>query len=278
MSNEVLTDNDRKQLLSDVEEAARAGAASGATTAAKRSGRRSRLRLPWVRIVLVLVAIAAIAGAFFGVKGLIESTSTHRGESIFDVEGDVEDKDLTIENHGFFGYKAADFAEVVLGDTTHPKKLEVYTVRLSEVTTLTAAGLANLTIFSKVQYITFNGVAVYTVDLGQLNEYCIEVDNLARTVTLHVPHALLGSLDIPAEEIEFSDVERGILAFGDIKLTPEEQAALETAAKAEMEKKLAADRVQLDADRFARLAVWEIYQPLISSVAPGYTLTVEFMG
>lgn len=263
----------RDDLLRDIEAAAAAGAKRG------RGRSRSHLRLPWVRIVLVCLVLAALAGAFFGVKALIQNAgSNHRGESVFDVEGDVEGKDLTLDNHGVLGYTAADFSEAVLGDTTHPKKLEVYTVNVTDVATVTEAGLANLTIFSKVQYITFHGTAIYTVDLGLLNEYCIVVDNEAQQVQLYVPHALLSSLSVPADAIEFSDVERGLLAFGDIKLTPEDQAALEAAAQREMERKLAADKVQLDADRFARLAVWEIYQPIISKVAPGYTLEILFMG
>ena len=267
---EPTTEEARAQFLADVEAAARAGA---------RKGRRGRgIRLPWVRIVLVLLVIAALAGAFFGVKALIEQSTSHRGEGIFDVEEDVEGKDMTIENHGFLGYTAADFADVILGDTTHPKRLVIYTVKVSDVATVTEVGLAKLTIFSKVQYITFNGTATYTVDLGQVNQYCITVDNDRHVVEILIPHAALESINIPAEQIEFSDIERGLLAFGDLKITPEDQAALEAAVKAKMEKKLLEDKVHLDADRFARLGVWEIYQPLIETVAPGYMLEIGFLG
>ncbi len=263
-------DESRARLLKDVEAAARAGA---------RKGRRSsRLRLPWVRIVLVLLVIAALAGVFFGIKAAIQSGVEHRGEGIFDVEEDVEGKDITLDNHGFLGYTAADFADVILGDTTHPKRLVIYTVKISDVATVTEVGLAKLTIFSKVQYITFHGTASYTVDLGQVNEYCITVDNSKRTVEILIPHASLESINIPAEEIEFSDIERGLLAFGQLKITPEDQAALEAAVKTKMEQKLLDDKVHLDADRFARLGVWEIYQPLIEKVAPGYALEIGFLG
>ena len=263
-------DESRARLLKDVEAAARAGA---------RKGRRgSGLRLPWVRIVLVLLVIAALAGVFFGIKAAIESGVEHRGEGIFDVEEDVEGKDITLDNHGFLGYTAADFADVILGDTTHPKRLVIYTVKISDVATVTEVGLAKLTIFSKVQYITFHGTASYTVDLGQVNEYCITVDNGKRTVEILIPHASLESINIPAEEIEFSDIERGLLAFGQLKITPEDQAALEAAVKTKMEQKLLDDKVHLDADRFARLGVWEIYQPLIEKVAPGYALEIGFLG
>ena len=264
-----IADSEREALLEDVRKAARSGA---------RSGSRARgIRLPWVRIALVVLVIAAALGAFFGIKGLVENAATYRGEGIFDVEEDVEGKDLTLSNQGVFGYTAADFAEVVIGDATHPKLLEVYTVHVSDVVTVTDTGLANLAIFSKVQYITFHGTATYTVDLGQVNEYCFVVDNLQRRVTFYVPHAALASISIPAEQIEFSDVERGILAFGQLKLAPEDQARIQTEAQTRMEQKLLDDEVAADANRFARLAVWEIYQPMIAAVAPGYSLDVELM-
>lgn len=270
-----MTDTERESLLQDVEQAARAGAAKGA----RRGGRAHRLRLPWVRIVLVILLVAAALGAFFGVKALIENadSDTRRGESIFSAEEAVEDKDLTLENLGFLGYTAADFSDVILGDTAHPKKLEVYTVHITDVATVTDTGLANLTIFSKVLYITFHGTAVYVVNLALVNEYCFVVDNDTMTVTIYIPHASLESINIPAERIEFSDVERGVLAFGQLKITPEDEAKIQAEAQSRMEKQLLADRVSLDADRFARLAVWEIYQPMITAVAPGYALEVEFM-
>ena len=271
-----MTDTEREALLEDVAQAARAGAAKGA----RKAGRSGRIRLPWVRIVLAVLVVAAALGLFFGVKALIEDagSDTRKGESIFSSEDPVEGRDLTLDNQGFLGYTAADFSEVILGDTAHPKKLEVYTVHTTDVATVTDTGLANLVIFSKVQYITFHGTAVYTVNLALVNEYCFVVDNEAMTVTIYIPHASLESINIPAEQIEFSDVERGVLAFGQLKITPEDEAKIQAEAQSRMEKQLLADRVSVDADRFARLAVWEIYQPMVTAVAPGYALDVVFMG
>ena len=42
------------------------------------------------------------------------------------------------------------------------------------------------------------------------------------------------------------------------------------------EEKLALDNVLQTADRFAKLSVWEIYSPIIKSVAKDYTLEVVF--
>ena len=257
-----------EQLLRDVEKAAHKGAAAGR--------RRSRFRFPWVRLVLVLLVVAALLGVFFGVKAWV--SGDHLGEGVFDTEPSVGDMDLTVTDHGIFGYKAADFSDVILGDTTLLRRLEVYSIRVSDVCTLEQTGLANLSIFSKVQYLTFHGTAIYTVDLRQLNEYCFVVDNDAHKVTVYIPHSSMTTLTIPASEIEFSDIERGWLAFGDIKITPEQQAAIEAEAQRKMEQKLLDDQVSQDADRFAKLTVWELFQPVVSSVAPGWTLEVEFLG
>ena len=251
-----------------MEEAARKGAAKGR--------RRGRFRFPWLKLVLVLLVIAALLGVFFGVKSAI--SGKHMGEGVFDTEPSVEDMDLPITDHGVFGYKAADFSDAILGDATLLRRLEVYSIRVSDICTLEQTGLANLTVFSKIQYLTFHGTAIYTVDLRQLNEYCFVVDNDAHTVTIYIPHASLTTLTIPASEIEFSDIERGWLAFGDIKVTPEQQAAIEAEAQRKMEQKLLEDRVSQDADRFAKLAVWELYQPIITTIAPGWALDVQFLG
>ena len=42
-----------------------------------------------------------------------------------------------------------------------------------------------------------------------------------------------------------------------------------------MEEKLEQQKVIEEADRFAMLSVWEIYQPMINAVTTGYSLKVE---
>lgn len=252
-------------LLKQVEKAAEAGAKKGARKASRQAG--------LLVTVLKVLLIAAVAG---GLVYLISSITNKERESIFAVDEDVEGKDLTIENTGFLGYTAADFADVVLGDTAVPRKLIVYTVQVSDVVEISKTGLANLALFTKTQFVTYHGTASYVLDLSNLNEYCFSVDNEARTVTMTVQHAKLDSINIPADQIEYGDVERGFLAFGEIKLTPEEQGSIEVEVRKKMEQKLVDDNVNADADRFAKVALWEIVQPIVSAVAPGYTLQLNF--
>ena len=196
--------------------------------------------------------------------------------ALFTTETAVENHDLTLINHRIFGFKVADFADAVLGDEEQLKKLEVYSREVSDVATLTQAGLFNIKAFSKYQVITYNGKAVYTVDLSGLTADDITLDEETRTVTMKVPAPVLEPINIPSENIQFGEVEKEAFAFGNIKLTPEQQSEVETQAKARMLKKLEDENVIEDARMAAEHSIWEIFQPMISNLSSKYTLKVEF--
>ena len=54
-------------------------------------------------------------------------------------------------------------------------------------------------------------------------------------------------------------------------------AQIQTAAQEKMEQKLLDENILEQADRFAKVAVFETYQPLLSKMVWGYTLEVEFI-
>ena len=94
---------------------------------------------------------------------------------------------------------------------------------------------------------------------------------------MKVPAPVLEPINIPSEDIQFGDVQREtVFAFGDIKLTPEQQAEVETAAKDKMLEKLESENVLEDAKTAAEHSIWEIFQPMISNLSSKYTLKVEF--
>ena len=196
--------------------------------------------------------------------------------ALFTTETAVEDRDLTLINHRIFGYKAADFAEAVLGDEEQLKKLEVYSREVSDVSTLTQAGLFKIKAFSKYQLITYNGKAIYTVDLSGLKADDITLDEETKTVTIKVPAPVLEPINIPSENIQFGEVEKEAFAFGNIKLTPEQQAEVETQAKERMLQKLEDEKVIEDAKIAAEHSIWEIFQPVIANLSSRYKLKIEF--
>ena len=44
----------------------------------------------------------------------------------------------------------------------------------------------------------------------------------------------------------------------------------------QMEQKLLEENAMENADRMAKMSVWEIYQPVVSKICPDYTVAVEF--
>ena len=95
-------------------------------------------------------------------------------------------------------------------------------------------------------------------------------------ITLKIPHAVQEEINIPEDEIQFGDTTKGLLAFGDIKMTVEQATKVQAGAREKMQQKLEEQKVQETADRFAKLAVWELYSPIIKSVAKDYSLEVVF--
>ncbi|MBR5731756.1 MAG: DUF4230 domain-containing protein [Firmicutes bacterium] len=261
------TQFNEKELLEKVEKAAMEGAKKG-------SGSGVAGDLIKALILKVVIPALIILAVMMFVIPKISLTGSIKG--IFEVDKPVEDHDLTIENHGFLGYTAADFAEAVLKDRTQLRKLSVMSYKVSDAATITVEGLAKLKMFSKNQIITYHGTAVYTIDLSTLTSDSILLDDYNKKVTIIIPHAQLEPINIQAEDIEYGDVEKGFLAFGSIKLEPEVMARIQSEAQAKMEQKLLYDNIAAEADRFAKVAVWELYQPIISSVSAEYQLVVTF--
>ena len=242
--------------------------------AEKRGKRKGFLRRITAFFTGILVGMALLTGihAYLHGKSIVDTA-----KSFFVLEESAENHDLTLRKFRFFGYKAADFEEAVIGDSQELKKLEVYSQEVSDVAMLTQTGLGNISAFSKYQYITYNGKATYTVDLGKLTREDVIVNNEEKSVTIKVPKPVLEPINIPSENIEFGEVERmSIFAFGDIKLTPEEQAKVETEAKKQMEAKLETDKTADEAMHAAEHVIWELFQPMISGVSPSYKLNIEF--
>ena len=262
--------NINEDLISRVEDAARRGAEAGAMGTREQSISSTGL------IVCVIILI-------FGVSLYLGVSVNKRWEGLLQEAKDEfsagmakDDHDLIVDDPVLPGYTAADFAEAIIGDSMQLKKLEVYKQDIVDAVTITTTGLANIKLFEKAQVITYHGSAVYTVDLGDLTRSDVALDDDEKTVTLYIPHCTRETINIPEDQMEFGDVSRGFLAFGEIKLTPEQNALVQSTVREKFESKLDEAGAMEQADRFAKMSVWEIYQSVVSGVSPEYTLLVEF--
>ena len=267
-SNETVTGNDfnTEEFLAKVEEAAREGARQGS-----KGGKGGISPLEMLKTLILIALIAGMGFMVFRFKNFTGNLS-----ELVERDVPVEERDLTLENHGVLGYTAADFQEAILGDSEQLKKLEVYTTDISGAATLIDTGLANLKVFTKTQLLNYKGTVTYTVDLGELSKDDITLDEEAMKVHLKIPHAVQEEININEDDLEVGDVDRGLLGIGEISMTPEENQQLQSEARNKMQEKLDEENVIEEADRFAKMSVWEIYQPIIDKVTTGYSLEVEF--
>lgn len=251
--------NYEEEFIERVEKAAHKGAKSGC----KRGNSISSI----ISVVLIIAVFFFVSTKIDNFKNSISNLSS--------TEQAVEGHDLTLENHRLFGYTAADFAEAILGKDSQLIKLEAYKIDISDAATITQAGLGKLKVFSKTQIITYNGTATYTVDLSNITESDIQLDEENNNLIIYIPHTKLESINIPRKNIHFGDTEKGFFAIGELKLTTDENAKVETEAETRMKEKLVLNHIHDRADEAAIMSVWKLYQPIISSVSPAYTLEIR---
>lgn len=188
----------------------------------------------------------------------------------------VEGHDQTLENSGILGFQAADFKKPMLGAAIRRRLLIVEEQETYVNTTITDAGLFNWGVFHKQQVMTIHGTGQYTVDLTKITGDDISLDATRYEVTIRIPHAELHQVVFDPSKTEVGDAKNGWLAFGNIKLSAEQQKEFEIAAKEKLQERLSETERFQEADRFARLSAYEMYQPIVEAVSPAYRVAVEF--
>lgn len=183
----------------------------------------------------------------------------------------------TVFQQGMLGtYTAADFEKAILGEASRHKELVVKEQPIEIPTTITRAGLGNLAIFSKVQNVYYYGTGVYTISLTELDESNIRVDEENQKIRVMIPHACLQYINPNLDLTMFEEAGRGLLAFGDIKMTTQEQNSLQQSVVESMRERLTQEDMYAGADEFAKVSAWEIFQPLVASVSPSFLLEIMF--
>ncbi len=231
----------------------------------KKYGKRSIRGFRISKLLVFIIIIAFAVGGFQWWKSQHDVKVTQ-----------LDDHDLTLENNGLLGYTAVDFEEVILGEATRQKLLIVEEQEASVNTTTTEAGFLNLSIFSKEQMVTIHGTGQYTINLSQIVSGDITLNEDSYELTIKIPHAELHSTTFDPSKTEVGDTKKGWLAFGDIKLSAEENKEFEEKAVTELQEKLSEEERFEEADRFAKLSAYETYQPLVSNISTAYKVVIDF--
>ena len=208
---------------------------------------------------LVIGIIIGLVGGF-----LLSSVLFNNGGSDPISSEEISDSVMT--------HTELDFESVILGEAQEHQELIVMEQPLEVSTTITKFGLGNLDIFSKVKDVTYTGKGQYTVDMSGIDKEHIDVDNENKVVKITIPHTVLQEVILDVNNIQFEDTEKGLLSFGELSLTPEQQNKIEVSVRETMKETLDSEELFAQADEFASLKTWQIFQPLVTSVSPEYVV------
>jgi hypothetical protein len=227
-------------------------------------GRKYNIFKDFVSVVLI---IGLVLGGFNWYRQYKRDTAILKS---------VEGYDLTVNNNGILGYTAVDFADVVVGSSQRQALLIVDEQELSVPSVITQAGLFKLGIFSKNQSVVYNGTAQYTIDLSKITADKIEVDAPNHTITVTVPYPQLHTVIFNPANTVFGDTEKGLLAFGDIKMTLQDSSAIEAEAITKLEEKANDPAILKKAEDYGRYALRDFYEAAIDSITQSYKVKIVF--
>lgn len=184
-----------------------------------------------------------------------------------------EDGNLIVEENPI-SKTLVDFQDAIMQKELDKSELIVMEQPIDVTMSITESGFANWEIFSKTKQITFHGTGLFTVNMADLSKYDIELDKETKTVTIYIDSAELSYVNINLEETEFEETDKGLLSFGDINLTPEQQQQMEVQVKQIMTRKLDIDSYKDLANGYAEVNIWKIYYPVVNHVDKDYNTLV----
>lgn len=173
------------------------------------------------------------------------------------------------------GYNKIDFSNAILGEARAKSDFVVLEQDVT-VTTRVSQALANLALFEKSKVIRSYGMGVFTVDLSKLSSADITLDTELHVVSIAIPHAALSYITVDVEKTEFEETKKALFAFGDIKMTTEQQNLLEQNIRDAMTQQLSSADMLERADIFALSQVHDLFAPIVRAVASEFTVSIVF--
>ncbi|MEA5050257.1 MAG: DUF4230 domain-containing protein [Oscillospiraceae bacterium] len=238
----------------------------------KKEKKRRRVRLPFLRFLVRLICLLVILYALANVADRFTS---------LDLMGTIKDACATAKEkiEVMLGLQpeitVADYQSVVLIEARKQQQLIVYEKDVSVQSELSQS-LLDLDVFKKTKSVRSYATGYYTVDLASLSESNVTYDPETKTVSLTVPATKLYVVDFDPTKSQFEETEKGLLAFGDIKLTSEEQAAFEASVKQTLTDALSTDACFREADDAALEALGKLFTPLVQGVDEEATVKIYF--
>lgn len=213
-------------------------------------------------VVIILIAILAISGSLM-VSSVREALGIGDWPTSF--------RDLLPDE--LMGYNDVEITQAILGEVRDKNQLIVMEQDI-EVQTEISRTLANIPLFEKTKTIYSYGTGAYALDLSAITEGAISFDHHRKEVIMQIPHAALAYVDPDFSKTKFGDTEKALLAFGDIKMTQEQENVVNKEIEDAMWNKLNTDNRLAVADLKSVQQVKKLLAPIVQEINEDYTLKV----
>jgi hypothetical protein len=172
------------------------------------------------------------------------------------------------------GYKTVEVRESLLAEYRSTGYLVVAEQDVS-VDIEVSQMLWNIPLFEKTKVIHAYGTGAYGFDLTDLSQEAIQVDHNIREVVLTLGAAKLLYVENDYEKTTYEETEHALLAFGEIRLTAEQQTVVNKEIQDAMTEALLLVSTGAESSENTRHAAETFFEPLINTLVPGYDIVIR---
>ena len=213
--------------------------------------KNNHIVIPWIIMILIIASTFAI---LFYLKSnekwifapqiqYINDKSTVRVEEKSDVSTKLTQKNVP------YTITSKEIKSELVGKAKQKKEFIVMEQPISVGKQETKEGLFNAAAFRQTQYVEYNGIGKYTIDMNDFSESNIKIDNNNKKIIITLPEP---KLNVEFTDMKAYDTSNGILTFGEMDLTPDMQNELIKEAVTNMEEKLTTDEKLKNNDMYKK--------------------------
>lgn len=208
-----------------------------------------------------------------GIIGVLGYGLTHETVAVAAEKPPVYEEDVYVLEER----RVAEFQPVIIEKFHEESELVVCSVEATETLDLKQMGILDWSILNKTQTLKYKGIGTFYVDLSSLGEKNIRLDDDKKTVIIEIPHTKMAPVEIDPEKFEAGETQKGLLAFGELKFTPQEYNNLEKEVRSRIERAVHTEENRKKADDNAVAEMKKIYEPVVKMIDDDYSVEIEFI-
>ena len=163
--------------------------------------------------------------------------------------------------------------ETLVSSIKQKQKLITTEVQLKESITIDNSW-GTLAIFKKMQDINFVGTGLYDIDLSTLNSKNVTIKN--NEIILTLPKPSIEAITLDPNKTTYNETDKGLLRFGDIKLSTEDEELLRKTVQDKMKDKMIEKQYYNTAINNSKESMISLIRSIVSSTNSTYTVKINF--